>query len=95
MEPNDHPPAQHRAPMASYAMADLRAEINRRRGGKDNRITIERQCERRQNIKGTTLRKISTLMRQYLWMVVWPHKFQLHLPEKYDGTINPTEFLQI
>jgi hypothetical protein len=28
-------------------------------------------------------------------MVVWPHKFQPHLPEKYDGTINPTEFLQI
>jgi hypothetical protein len=28
-------------------------------------------------------------------MVVWPHKFQPHLPEKYDGMINPTEFLQI
>jgi hypothetical protein len=31
----------------------------------------------------------------HLHMVVWPHKFQPHLPEKYDGTINPTEFLQI
>jgi hypothetical protein len=28
-------------------------------------------------------------------MVVWLHKFWLHLPEKYDGTINPTEILQI
>jgi hypothetical protein len=28
-------------------------------------------------------------------MVVWPRKFRPHLPEKYDGTVNPTEFLQI
>jgi hypothetical protein len=28
-------------------------------------------------------------------MVVWPPKFQPHLPEKYDGTVNPAEFLQI
>jgi hypothetical protein len=27
--------ARHRAPMANYATADLRAEINRRRGGED------------------------------------------------------------
>jgi hypothetical protein len=31
----------------------------------------------------------------HLRMVVWPPKFQTHLPEKYDGTVNPTEFLQI
>jgi hypothetical protein len=28
-------------------------------------------------------------------MVVWPHKFQPHLPEKYDETVNPAEFLQM
>jgi hypothetical protein len=28
-------------------------------------------------------------------MVVWPRKFRPHLLEKYDGTVNPTEFLQI
>jgi hypothetical protein len=28
-------------------------------------------------------------------MVVWPPTFWLHLPEKYDGTVNPAEFLQI
>jgi hypothetical protein len=28
-------------------------------------------------------------------MVVWPPKFRPHLPEKYDGTVNPVEFLQI
>jgi hypothetical protein len=26
-------------------------------------------------------------------MVVWPHKFWPHLPEKYDEAVNPTEFL--
>jgi hypothetical protein len=31
----------------------------------------------------------------HIWMVVWPRKFRPHLLEKYDGTINPTEFLQI
>jgi hypothetical protein len=31
----------------------------------------------------------------HLRMVVWPPKFQPHLPEKYDGTVNPIEFLQI
>jgi hypothetical protein len=31
----------------------------------------------------------------HLRMVVWPPKFQPHLPEKYDGTVNPVEFLQI
>jgi hypothetical protein len=25
----------------------------------------------------------------------WPPKFRLHLPEKYDGTLNPLEFLQV
>jgi hypothetical protein len=31
----------------------------------------------------------------HLRMVVWLHKFQPHLPEKYDGMVNPVEFLQI
>jgi hypothetical protein len=25
----------------------------------------------------------------------WPSKFRPHLPEKYDGTSNPSEFLQV
>jgi hypothetical protein len=28
-------------------------------------------------------------------MVVWLRKFWPHLSEKYDGMVNPTEFLQI
>jgi hypothetical protein len=31
----------------------------------------------------------------HLCMVVWSPIFQPHLPEKYDRTINPVEFLQI
>jgi hypothetical protein len=31
----------------------------------------------------------------HLRMVVWPRKFWLHLPKKYERTVNPTEFLQI
>jgi hypothetical protein len=31
----------------------------------------------------------------YLRLVVWPRKFRPHLLEKYDGMINPAEFLQI
>jgi hypothetical protein len=31
----------------------------------------------------------------HLHMVVWPPKFWPHLSEKYDGTVNPTLFLQI
>jgi hypothetical protein len=29
----------------------------------------------------------------HLRMMVWPPKFRPHLPEKYDGTVNPVEFL--
>jgi hypothetical protein len=31
----------------------------------------------------------------HLRMVVWPPKFRPHMPEKYDGMVNPVEFLQI
>jgi hypothetical protein len=31
----------------------------------------------------------------HLHMVVWPHKFQPHILEKYNRMINPAEFLQI
>jgi hypothetical protein len=31
----------------------------------------------------------------HLRMVVHPCKFWPHLSEKYDGTVNPVEFLQI
>jgi hypothetical protein len=48
---------RHRAPIASYATADLRAEINRRRGGEDGGVTIERRRERRRDIEGCNLEK--------------------------------------
>jgi hypothetical protein len=35
------------------------------------------------------------VLAPHLRMVVWPHKFRPNLSEKYDETVNPTEFLQI
>jgi hypothetical protein len=31
----------------------------------------------------------------HLRAATWPSKFRPHLPEKYDGTSNPSEFLQV
>jgi hypothetical protein len=31
----------------------------------------------------------------HLHAATWPSKFRPHLPEKYDGTSNPSEFLQV
>jgi hypothetical protein len=55
--PDARQTVRHRAPMVSYATADLRAEINHRRGGEDGQVTIERQRERRRDIEGHNLEK--------------------------------------
>jgi hypothetical protein len=34
-------------------------------------------------------------LADHLRAASWPPKFRLHLPEKYDGTMNPSEFLQV
>ena len=34
-------------------------------------------------------------LADHLRVVAWPSKFRPHLPEKYDGTTNPLEFLQV
>jgi hypothetical protein len=36
-----------------------------------------------------------TALADHLRTVAWPSKFRPHLPEKYDGTTNPSEFLQV
>jgi hypothetical protein len=98
---------------------DLRAELNRRRVGEDARVSLERVCERRQNIKGRNLDQDfaavapQTLMgtrsqagvpldgvgcaalADHLRAASWPPKFWPHLPEKYDGMSNLSEFLQV
>jgi hypothetical protein len=109
--------------MASYAMIDLREEINCRRGGEDSHTTIERNRERHRDIEDRNLEKDFDLhalvgghqvghaplppnslgvspggggcmaLAPHLHMVVRQRKFQPHLPEKYDGMINPAEFL--
>jgi hypothetical protein len=34
-------------------------------------------------------------LTNHLRAVAWPSKFRPHLPEKYDGTSNPSKFLQV
>jgi hypothetical protein len=34
-------------------------------------------------------------LADHLRTTSWPPKFRPHLPEKYDGTSNPSEFLQV
>jgi hypothetical protein len=34
-------------------------------------------------------------LADHLRAVAWPSKFWPHLPEKYDGSTNPSEFLQV
>jgi hypothetical protein len=34
-------------------------------------------------------------LADHLCVASWPPKFRPHLPEKYDGTSNPSEFLQV
>jgi hypothetical protein len=34
-------------------------------------------------------------LADHLHAATWPSKFRPHLPEKYDGTTNPSEFLQV
>jgi hypothetical protein len=34
-------------------------------------------------------------LADHLHATSWPSKFRSHLPEKYDGTSNPSEFLQV
>jgi hypothetical protein len=35
------------------------------------------------------------VLANHLGAATWPPKFRPHLPEKYDGTTNPSEFLQV
>jgi hypothetical protein len=35
------------------------------------------------------------VLADHLRAVAWLAKFRPHLPEKYDGTANPSEFLQV
>jgi hypothetical protein len=36
-----------------------------------------------------------TTLADHLCTVAWPSEFRPHLPEKYDGSTNPSEFLQV
>nr|AAC01574.1 hypothetical protein [Zea mays] len=123
------PQSSHRQYEASTSMRspsvrgaqtnDLWVELNHRRAGEDARVSLERACERRQNIEGRNLdQDFAEVVPQapmgtrsqagvplagvgcaalvdHLRAASWPSKFRPHLPEKYDGTSNPSEFLQV
>jgi hypothetical protein len=118
---------------------DLRAELNRRRAGEDDQVSLERAQERRQNFEGRDDARVSlerarerrqniegrnldqdfaavalqppvgtrfqagvpladvgcAALVDHLPAASWPPKFRSHLLEKYDGTSNPSEFLQV
>jgi hypothetical protein len=57
-------PSSTRAPAASLATTDLRAELERRRSGEDGHVTIERHRERRHNLDGDFGVMNTTPMRQ-------------------------------
>jgi hypothetical protein len=91
----------------------------RRRAGEDARVSLERACEHRQNVKcrnldydfaavapqtptgariqaGVPLAGVGcAALADHLRVATWPPKFWPHLPEKYDGTTNPSKFLQV
>jgi hypothetical protein len=112
--------ASVRSPSVRGAQTNnLRAELNRRHTGEDARISLERACERRQNIEGHSLDQDfvaaapqtpmgtrsqtgvplagvgCAALADHLHAASWLPKFRPHLPEKYNGTSNPSEFLQV
>jgi hypothetical protein len=98
---------------------DLRAVLDHRRAGEDARVSLERACERRQNIEARNLDQDfaavapptpmgtrsqagvplggmgCAAIADHLHAASWLPKFRPHLPEKYDGTSNPSEFLLV
>jgi hypothetical protein len=79
-------------------------------GRKDARVSLERARERRQNFAavapqtprgariqaGVSLAGVGcAALADHLRAATWPSKFWPHLSEKYDGTSNLLEFLQV
>jgi hypothetical protein len=45
--------------------------------------------------RGSSPRGVVAALADHLRAASWPPKFRSYLPEKYDGTSNPSEFLQV
>jgi hypothetical protein len=89
-----HAPKVSCVPVASIATADLCDKLERHREGEDGRITIERLCERRRNLKGDygtpvaapTTRATSTpssLGAAGGCMALAPHLYMVVWPRKF------------
>jgi hypothetical protein len=96
--------AREDAPVSLERPSDLRAELNRRRAGEDARVSLDYdftevapQTPTGARIQaGVPLAGVGcAALADHLHAATWPSKFWPHLPEKYDGTSNPSEFLQV
>jgi hypothetical protein len=81
---------------------DLRAELNRRRAGEGRNLDQDFAVVAPQTPIGARFQAGVPLagvgcaaLADHLRAATWPSKFRPHLLEKYDGTSNPSEFLQV
>jgi hypothetical protein len=85
-----------------HAGEDARTSIERAR---NRRLNVEdRDLEpelnaavaRPQGLAQTPVSRVGcAALKDHLRAVAWPSKFRPHPPKKYDGSINPSEFLQV
>jgi hypothetical protein len=85
-----------------HAGEDARVSIERARGrrlnieGRDLDAELAAVAPARQGPVQAPVSGVGcTALADHLRAVAWPSKFRPHLPEKYDGTSNPSEFLQV
>jgi hypothetical protein len=81
---------------------DARVSIERARGrrlnieGRDLDAELATEALAPQGpVQAPVSRVGCTALADHLRAVAWPSKFRPHLPEKYDGSTNPSEFLQV
>jgi hypothetical protein len=97
----------HSPSVRSAPTEDLRAELNRRHAGEDARISIKRARNRRLNIEGRDLvPELDAAVARMLGLAQAPvsgvgctaladHLRAVAWPSKYDGSTNPSKFLQV
>jgi hypothetical protein len=78
---------------------DARISIERARNlqlGRDLVPELDAATAKPQGLIQTPMSGVGhAALANHLRAVAWPSKFRPHLPEKYDGSTNPSEFLQV